>query len=217
MPFTKNNAMIQALSAYAADDSLTKRILPRRPRRNLHFLDAQVFHTAMEGFPVNAVPVVNQETRRLVIGKCLAELAGNPLRGWVLRDVEVDHTAALMTKNHQAVQDLKRRRRHGEKVQRRDLANVVVQEGTPILRWRLRRALQVLRHRRFRHVMAEQVQFGLNARCAPQWILAAHAANKPANLGINRWPAGLSARCTAMIQLNTDESPRPPQSAWLCG
>ena len=76
-----------------------------------------------------------------------------------------------MAQDQKDVQDPERHRRNREEVDGRDLAGMIVQEGPPRLRGRLRLANHVFGHCRVRDSMAQQNQLGQNPRGAPaaQW------------------------------------------------
>jgi hypothetical protein len=59
-------------------------------------------------------------------------------------DVEVDDTAPVMSQHQKYVQHLEADRRHREEVHGHHRLDVVLQEGSPGLRWRLAMAHQIL-------------------------------------------------------------------------
>jgi hypothetical protein len=66
--------------------------------------------------------------------------------------------------------------------------HVVVQEGSPALRWRLAMAHQILADAGFAHIDAELEQFPVNARCSPKRILATQPTDPFADVFPNRRP-----------------------------
>ncbi len=125
--------VIEAFPAYAAVQSLDVRILPRGSWGSDDFLDAHVFHTFTEIAAVDSVTISEQEARGFVIGKCFNYLLRCPLGRRVRRDVEVNDFATIVSKHDKAIQDTERSSRHGEKIDGYDVANMVVQEGSPRL------------------------------------------------------------------------------------
>src|SRR5437868_4402171 len=106
--------------------------------------------------------------------------------------VEMHDAPAVVSQNQEHVQDLKPDRRHSEKVDRHHGLDVIVQEGPPRLRWRLRTAYEVLAHAGLADIDAEFEQFAVDAGRAPKRILAAHLPNQLANLFRHRWASGLA-------------------------
>ena len=78
---------------------------------------------------------------------------------------------------------------HDEEVTGRGAIHVVRQERPPSLRWGTRSGVDhVLSDRGFGNLVAEQSQLSLDARCAPEAILAGHALNQGTNCGIDLRP-----------------------------
>ena len=103
MGFAENDHVVQTLAANAADQAFGERILPGRLRGNEHFLDAHAGDATPEALAVAAVAIPEEKARRLVKGKRLAELLRNPNRSWVSRDLEVNHAAAVVTKDDEDI------------------------------------------------------------------------------------------------------------------
>jgi hypothetical protein len=76
--FVEHDDMIEALPPDRADQPFDVGILPGRPRRGKHFLDAHTLQTFPKAVAVGAVAVADQVTRRLVKGEGLADLASYP-------------------------------------------------------------------------------------------------------------------------------------------
>ncbi len=106
-------------------------LLPRRAVRGDDFLDAHVFHTLTEVHAVDPVVISYQEARRFVIREGLDDLLAGPSCGRVGRDVEVNDPTAIMSKDDEAVQQLKTNGRHDEEIDGCDVTDVVFQEGPP--------------------------------------------------------------------------------------
>ena len=83
------------------------------------------------------------------------------------RDVEVDDLAAMMVEDDETEQDAKRGCGYSEEVDRHKVTNVVVQESPPRLQRRLSMPNHVLVDSRLGHVVAQQLEFGVNPRGAP--------------------------------------------------
>ena len=131
MGFAENDHVVQTLAANAADQAFGERILPGRLRGNEHLLDAHAGDATPEALTVAAVAIPDEKARRLVKGKRLAELLRNPNRSGVRRDLEVNHAAAVVTKDDEDIQDLEKGGGYGEEVHGGDVAHVILEEGAP--------------------------------------------------------------------------------------
>jgi hypothetical protein len=67
----EHDHMIQTLASDRTDQSFDIGILPGRPRRGQHFLDAHTLQAFLKALSVGAVAVADQVTRRLVVGERL--------------------------------------------------------------------------------------------------------------------------------------------------
>jgi len=77
------------------------------------------------------------------------------MRGYV----EVDNVTSVMTEHDENEQDAERRGGDGKEVDGDDVANMVVQEGSPRLRWRLAWVNSVLVDGGLGDNMAQQREF----------------------------------------------------------
>jgi hypothetical protein len=122
----------------------------------------------------------------------LVDLLCDPCSGRVLGDVEVNDAPPVVPEDHEAVEELEGHGRDHEEVDGRQGTDMVFEERLPGLRRRLARANHVLGDGRFGNIMAEEHQLGLNSRCSPERVLAAHAANKLADLRVDHWATSLA-------------------------
>jgi len=83
--------------------------------------------------------------------------------------------------------------RHREEVHRDHGLDVIVEEGSPGLRWRLAMAHEILADAGLANIDAEFEQFTVNARCSPKRILATHLPNQLADFFRHRRPPRLAA------------------------
>ena len=139
----------------------------------------------------------------LVKRKCLPELLRSPLGRRMGGDVEMHDPSSVVSQNQEHVQDLKPDRRHGKEVDRHHGFDVILQERSPVLRWRNPRAYDVFAHARLADVDAKFEQLAVDAGCTPKWILAAHLPNQLADFFRHRWTPGL-----AMTKFPGPEQPK---------
>jgi len=113
----------------------------------------------------------------------LSELLQNPIARRMRGGVEMENAAPMMLDDEEAVQHTEAQRGHGEKVEGRDHLAVVLEECLPALHLRFvglaRPLLQIARHGGFGNLKSELLQFPMDARRAPGWILGLHAPNQP--------------------------------------
>lgn len=98
--------MIETLSSNRADQPFNVWILPWRAECGEHFADLHAFRLHPEGGAIDAVAVPEQESRGLVPWKCLEDLGCCPLSSWMLGDVEMHNSSAIMSQNKKHLQEL---------------------------------------------------------------------------------------------------------------
>jgi hypothetical protein len=193
MVLAQHDHVVEALAADGSDDALDVWGLPGRTECDEPLLDPHVLHPILEVPAVDAVAVSQQKTRSLFERKGLHDLLSGPPSGWAGRDTEVNHPATVVPEDQQDVEHSERDRRNREGIYRRDLTDVVGQEGAPSLgRW-LRLTGHVLGDRGLGHGMAQQEQLRDDPRGAPRRVFPGHAADQVANLAVDLGSAELLA------------------------
>src|SRR5438093_6883620 len=129
--------MIQAFSSYRSDDSLDVSALPWRPRDAENFFDTQHLDLFPKLVSVNPISIPKQVFGCAVEWKGFDDLLGGPRGRWVSRDVKVENTTAVVSKHNKNEQNFKPDRMHREKIDRTELRDVVLEECSPGLGWRL--------------------------------------------------------------------------------
>jgi hypothetical protein len=81
MGFVQHHDVVETLAAEGADEPFHVRILPRRPRRRLDFVDPHGLGSAREHDPVHRIAVAQEVSRGSLPGAGLHELLGRPLSG----------------------------------------------------------------------------------------------------------------------------------------
>lgn len=132
----EDDSVVQALPPNRADELFHIGRLSRRARRDNDFLDAHMLNMELEVDAINGVAVTNQEPRGFIIRERLDDLPGRPARSWMGRDVVMGDPMPVMSKDNEAVQQLKSYGRHDEEIDRDDVADMILKERTPRLRRR---------------------------------------------------------------------------------
>jgi hypothetical protein len=88
---------------------------------------------------------------------------------------------------------------HCEEVDGDDVLDVVVEEGSPALRWRLSPLGFVLGNGGVADADAELGELGLDAELAPGWVRVPHIADQRAQLGIDRGPSAHGSALAAPV------------------
>ncbi len=86
-------------------------------------------------------------------------------------DVEMDDAPVVVTHHHKGKKYAKRGCRVGEEVDGNDVGQVIVQKGSPGLRWWIALPKPILTHGCFRHRVTQQRELGLDPRDASTRIL----------------------------------------------
>jgi hypothetical protein len=131
-----------------------------------------------EGLPEDPIAISKQIAWRRIPRESLAHLLGGPFRGGMSRYVEMDDPATVVSHDQEHVQDLETDRRHGEKVNRHQGLDVILQEGSPSLGGRPAPANDVFADAGLADIDAEFEEFAVDARSTPEWIFAAHLADQ---------------------------------------
>src|SRR6516225_2182369 len=125
--------------------------------------------------------------------KCLPQLLRTPLRGWMGRDVEVDHATPFVSQHQKHIEDLKADGGHGEEVHRDQSLDVIIQESAPGLRRRFPAPDHVFGHAGLADVDTQFEQLTMDVGRAPERIFSAHRTDQITDLAAD----GRSARLTA--------------------
>jgi len=203
MSFVENDDMVEALAADRTDMAFAIGILPGRSWSDEYFLDTHMLDARTKRFAVDSIAITNQVARRFVERERFNNLRCGPLSRRRSRDVEVHDLSPVVAKDYEGEKDAECRRGDGKEVNRDDISNMVVQEGTPRWKWRLARTDSVLVHGRLGDDVAEKRELGLDTRRSPQRILTRHSSDQLANLGFDPRASGFTLRLRSAIQLET--------------
>ena len=202
MPLVQHDDMIQALAPNRSDHPFDEWTLPGRAVRGDDLLDAYVLDSLPKLTAVDGIAIPYEESRCLFPREGLDNLLSRPFCCRVRSDVEVRNSATLVAENKKRVEDAKCRCGNSEEVDSHNVANVIGQEGPPPLRGWLGMPDSVEVDGGISHVVAEQRQLGLDARRSPKGILARHAPDQLAYLGINLRATGFpGSRLPSPVEL----------------
>ena len=109
--------MVKELSPDTANKPLHIGILPRALWGNEDLFDPLIPYPLAEVSPVDAITVPQEIPWCLVLREGFDDLLCGPLRGGVLRDVEMYETSALMGQDEQNEQHCVGHRRHDKELQ----------------------------------------------------------------------------------------------------
>jgi hypothetical protein len=133
---------------------------------------------------VDGIPIAEQISRSGLVREDVEDLAGGPDCRRMFRDVQVDEFAAVMSKDDEDEKQAKREGRDEEEVDGRNISGMGGEKRAPRGRRSRRRPMHVSRDREFGDAVAEQGQFRPDAPAAPGGILASHALDELAKLGV---------------------------------
>ena len=137
--------------------------------------------TENEMASIRSVAVPDQVSMHFIERKCLDDLLSRPLPRRMESNVKVEDPATIVAKNNEADEHLKSCRRNVKK-STATVGDVIIQKGTPALRWRLPMPDHVLGHAIVGLGVIGQSQFRLDSRRAPGRILLGGSSNQGADL-----------------------------------
>jgi hypothetical protein len=184
MGLALNRKVIQALAADGADHPLHERVLPACSGGGRHLPDPHLGDAPGEDLAVDRVSIPEEVLRRGLLGEGLDELPRGPAGRGMIRDVDVDEFTAVVAELDEDEQQAKRQGRHEEEIHGDDLSGMRGKKSPPRRGGPRRRPLHVLGNGQLGHGVAEEGEFRLDAAAAPGGILASHAPDEMAKLGV---------------------------------
>ena len=130
--------MVQALAPNRTNDALDVGSLPGGSRGGQDFLDSHVGCLATEISAEDGVAIAEQIARELVKGNGFSQLLSRPCRRRIRSHIETDNTTPVMGQHQKHIEHLEANGQYSEEVDRDQLLGVILQEGAPGLRRRLR-------------------------------------------------------------------------------
>ncbi len=192
MALTQDDHMVEQITTTVADETFCNAILPGAFERSANGFHAKDFRRCQDLRTESGIAVVNQIARRGIVWKCLAQLLTHPGAGWMSRHIEMKNSPPVVRDDKEAIENAEGECWHGEEVHRCDGFAMIAQKGRPSLCW-LRtpgRFPHPAQNASFRNIEAEHLQFAMNARRTPSFILRDHAKDEIAQFPACRLPAG---------------------------
>ena len=136
VPLVDDDQLIQALSAECAYHAFGDGVRLGGPDRGEYGFDAQPSCPCIEAPTVAAVAVADEKLRLLTPRRGLNQLLPDPLRPGMEGHVQVYELAPAMGDEERYVESLQGQRLHCEEVGCPDMRRVVLEKGSPGLRWK---------------------------------------------------------------------------------
>src|ERR1700704_5510985 len=130
----KHDDMVKTIPPDRSDKPLRTSVLPWRSWCDRPIAYAHRSETAQKDIAIDAIPVANNISRRLLPPVCLGQLPGNPFGARMRGHTQPQQLATGVLQDQEAVQQPKRDRRDQEQVHRCDADSVIVKEGLPVPR-----------------------------------------------------------------------------------
>src|SRR2546425_154712 len=174
MSVAEHDHVTETLAPDASNESLRERILPRASWSRPYFSNAHSLNSFLEIVAIDSVSITNQITRHLLLRKCFDHLLCRPSRRRMLGDIKVNHSPSFMRQNNKHKQHTQPGCRYREEVDRHEIADMVVQKGSPSLGG----ASAPFRHESgngtFGNLDSQLEQFPMDSGCAPAQIGFSH-------------------------------------------
>jgi hypothetical protein len=138
----QDDHVVEQLTADRPDHALGEGVLPWRAWRSEDLGDADALHPSSKLAPIGIVAIAEEEARRRVMWESLDDLLRRPSGSRGLGHVEVHDSAAAMNQDHEDEEHTESNGGHDEEVDRGEIGEVILEEGSP----RLRREFRAPRH-----------------------------------------------------------------------
>jgi hypothetical protein len=164
----ERHQMIRALAPNRSDQAFSMSIPPRRAIRGRLVPDSHGTHSSLEGAAICSVVVADQIFGRRVPGKCLGDLARQPLRRRVLSHRKSQQPPPSMAKNETYEEPPNGNRRDDKQINGCNLLPMIAKETLPALQRPALSRQYVDRHRGLRDSEAQFERFAVDPRSSPQ-------------------------------------------------
>jgi hypothetical protein len=117
VPFAQDNNMVGALATDRSNQPFGEAVLPGRTCGNGLVTNAHGPHSSCDGGTVDPVAIADQVARSLIPREGLCDLACNPFRSRVCRDVDPDEVSARQPDDDEDVEQVEANGRNIEQIQ----------------------------------------------------------------------------------------------------
>ena len=168
--FIQHDDMIQAIPPNATDHAFHKRILPRAAWRGEYLFDTQALDTPLKLASINSVSIPQEVLRSRIPGKRLNDLLPGPLSSGMLRDMEVQHPATVVSEDHQNEQHFESCGGYHKEIDRYQVRDMIFQKRLPCRRRWLFGPYPVFVYGGFCNINTQFPQLPDNSRRTPAGI-----------------------------------------------
>jgi hypothetical protein len=136
VPLVQDQDVVETFAPDRANETFREGILPRTVGGGQHLPDPHAGDGLPEQLVVDGVGIAEEVRRRGVIGERLGDLLGRPAGGGMRGHVEVEDLPPLVGEHDEDEEEAPPRGRHGEKIDRDQVADVIGEKRAPGLRRR---------------------------------------------------------------------------------
>src|SRR5258708_39318018 len=137
MPFAEHNNMVKTIPPDRTYQPLRISVLPWRARRDRPIPYTHCSKPLDDDIAIDAIPIANDISRRLLPAVGLGQLTGNPMRGRACGHTQPQKLTAGMLQDQKSAQKPKRDRRDSEQIPRRNAGGMISRKSRPNPgRWR---------------------------------------------------------------------------------
>ena len=129
----QNDDVVEALVPEGFNHALRYPVRLWATKRAEHGRDPYRPRPNSEGSAETGITVSNQIQRLVSPGRCLDQLARDPVGGGMSGDVHVNEPSSAVVYEEENIEGAKGQRRHGEEVTSPDVDGMIPQEGAPSL------------------------------------------------------------------------------------
>lgn len=212
MALVERDHVVEQIATAGTNETFGNAVLPRtldRGADSFHAKGSYRFH----GFCAECcVSVENQVARRRIERERLAQLLRHPGNCWMPGNIEVKDSPPVMCDDEEAIEHAEGQGRDSEEVHRSDGFTVIAQEGRPSFR---RFGIpggfaHPVQHSSFADVEAEHLQFAMDTRRAPSWVVSYHSENQVAQFSARRLSSSMDLPSRYAAPIQSDSGPMPP-------
>jgi hypothetical protein len=207
--------VVEALSPERADQPFHPRALPGALSSRQDLLDPHCRNSLTEAVSLELLPISKERARRTTLGEGFDPWLPCPEGGGMFGHLKGHHASSALREPHQREQDPKRGRGYGPEIQRDQLFDRVVEEGSPGLRGRLAALGYQPRDGWLRNVDPQLQSLSVNPWGTPQRMGCCPLEDQCPELGLVAGrPGGSRREIHSQNRRNPRRCQRTPVSSW---